>query len=257
VNQRNPHRHGANSHARPSPESPVTSDPQFAREDSTQASGSRCAHHLDDSSIRSVSVPSLSEQRGGQVGLRAVPASAEPLSLTREEQQRFHTLYSEHFSFVFRNLRRLGVQPAATDDALQEVYLVVLRRLRDLQHSTHIKAWLFAIILRVASNQRRSMRRRGTAESLGEQSVASTQPGPFDLTARAQAAQFLHTFLSSLDDNRRAVFIMAELEQLTAPEIAEVLAANLNTVYSWLRTARLAFSKALEQMHAAGGANHG
>lgn len=184
-------------------------------------------------------------------------AAAEPLSLTGEEQQRFHALYREHFNFVFRNLRRLGVPPASTDDALQEVYLVVLRRIRDLQRDTHTKAWLFAIILRVASNQRRSVRRRGTLEPLGEHTFASTQPGPFDLTAHAQAAEFLHTFLNSLDDNRRAVFIMAELEQLTVPEIAEVLAANLNTVYSWLRTARLAFAKVLEQAQAVGGSEHG
>jgi RNA polymerase sigma-70 factor, ECF subfamily len=251
VNQRNPHRQRASSHAHPSPEGTLASDPHFARIDSTHRSHHACANHLDDSSIRSRSVP----QRCEPPLLAAV--SSEPLSLTREEQQRFHALYSEHFNFVFRNLRRLGVQPAATDDALQEVYLVVLRRIRDLQHGTHTKAWLFAIVLRVASNQRRGMRRRGIAEPLSEQSLVASQPGPFDLTARAQAAQFLHKFLRGLDDNRRAVFIMAELEQLTAPEIAEVLAANLNTVYSWLRTARLSFSKALEQMHAAGGADHG
>lgn len=251
MNQRNPHRQRASSHAHPSPDGTLASDPQFARAHSTHASDHECANHLDDSSIRSMSVP-----QPCQPALLAA-VSGEPLSLTREQRQRFHALYSDHFNFVFRNLRRLGVQPAATDDALQEVYLVVLRRIGDLQHETHTKAWLFAIILRVASNQRRGMRRRGTAEPLSEQSLASTQLGPFDLTARAQAAKLLHTFLSSLDDNRRAVFIMAELEQLTAPEIAEVLAANLNTVYSWLRTARLSFSKALEQMHAAGGADHG
>ena len=175
-----------------------------------------------------------------------------PLSLTPQEQARFHALYSQHFDFVFRNLRRLGVPAASLDDALQEVYLVVLRRIGDLQHDMHLKAWLFAIVIRVANNQRRSLRRRGIPEPLGELHLASLQPGPFDMTARTQAKQFLHRFLSSLDDNRRATFVMSELEQLTAPEIAQTLSANLNTVYSWLRTARIAFSKAVESVNATG-----
>ena len=190
---------------------------------------------------------------GGAAALVIREIANEPLSLSAYEQQRFHALYSAHFDFVFRNLRRLGVPSASIEDALQEVFLVVLRRLRDLQQDTHEKAWLFAIILRVASNQRRSLRRRNT-ESLGERSLVCAQPGPFELTARAQAAELLHKLLHSLDDNRRAVFIMAELEQLTAPEIAHALGANINTVYSWLRHARIAFSKALQDMQTASGA---
>jgi RNA polymerase sigma-70 factor (ECF subfamily) len=230
VNPHHPQSRGASSHARSALQSRTRTDPQFA---------------ADDSSIRSRSPRPQSAHPG------------EKLALTSEEQQRFHALYREHFNFVFRNLRRLGVSPASTDDALQEVYLVVLRRIRDLQQGTHTKAWLFAIILRIASNQRRSVRRRGTLETLADHALASAQPGPFDLTARAQAANFLHTFLDSLGEQRRAVFIMAELEQLTVPEIARVLAANPNTVYSWLRTARIAFSKTLEQARSAGWADHG
>ena len=211
----------------------------------------RTAHARSGATARRV--PASSNAQAAESGIRSGPfeleprtALEQPLTLTAQQEQRFHALYCEHFDFVLRNLKRLGVSPAAVDDALQEVYLVVLRRLRDLQHDAHLKAWLFAIIIRVAGNQRRSVRRRGTLEPLGERSIACVQPGPFDLTARAQAAEFLHDFLTSLGDNRRAVFVMAELEQLTAPEIAQALGANLNTVYSWLRAARIAFSKTFQ-----------
>lgn len=182
---------------------------------------------------------------------------AAPLALSALDKQRFDSLYRDHFDFVYRNLRRLGVAQASLDDALQDVYLVVLRRIGDLQHDDHLKAWLFAIIFRVAGNHRRSARRRGCPESLNDLHLASGLPGPFDLTARAQASKFLHGFLGTLDDNRRAVFVMAELEQLTAPEIAEVLCANVNTVYSWLRAARGAFTKALRVARTNGGSDHG
>jgi RNA polymerase sigma-70 factor (ECF subfamily) len=177
------------------------------------------------------------------------------ITLDPEERARFHALYCEHFDYVFRNLRRLGVEPASVDDALQDVYLVVLRRLGDLEHDTHTKAWLFAILLRIAGNHRRAVRRRATPESLGEHE--SGQPGPFDLTARAQAGRILHEFLSELEDAPRAVFVMAELEQMTAPEIARALSANLNTVYSWLRSARLQFGRTLRRLHVAGGGVNG
>lgn len=187
----------------------------------------------------------------------ASASDSSEITLTSEERARFHALYCEHFDFVFRNLRRLGVAPASTDDALQDVYLVVLRRLADLQDDTHVKAWLFAILLRVAGNHRRSVRRRAMPESLSEARIESSQPGPFELTARAQAGRILHVFLSGLDDAPRAVFVMAELEQMTAPEIARVLSANVNTVYSWLRNARLQFADAIQRLRDAGGEARG
>ena len=81
---------------------------------------------------------------------------------------------------------------------------------------------------------------------LTEENVEGSSPGPFDQTAKQQARQILHAFLARLDDNRRAAFVMAELEQMTAPEIAEALTANANTVYSWVRAARGEFVRMLE-----------
>ena len=160
--------------------------------------------------------------------------------LTAVQRERFHALYREHFDFVFRNLRRLGVADASVEDALQDVYVVVLRRIDEFS-GTHVKAWLFAILVRVASNYRRSFRRRAPLEPLREEQLVSAQPGPFEQAARQQSRRILHAFLDSLDDNRRAVFVMAELEQMTAPEIAQAISANVNTVYSWLRGARAEF----------------
>ena len=160
--------------------------------------------------------------------------------LTAVQRERFHALYREHFDFVFRNLRRLGVADASVEDALQDVYVVVLRRMDEFS-GAHVKAWLFAILLRVAGNYRRSSRRRGPLEPLQEEQLRTAQPGPFEQAARQEARRMLHAFLDSLDENRRAVFVMAEFEQMTAPEIARAMSANINTVYSWLRAGRAEF----------------
>jgi RNA polymerase sigma-70 factor (ECF subfamily) len=63
----------------------------------------------------------------------------------------------------------------------------------------------------------------------------------------------LHTLLEQLADERREVFVMADLEQLTMPEIAETLAINVNTAYARLRLARQEFEQALARHRARDG----
>lgn len=152
----------------------------------------------------------------------------------------FTELFHAHFHRVHVNLRRLGVPEDAVDDALQEVFIVVLRS-RGVTLMSE-RAWILGVARRIAHRWRRgAARRRRLAEAL------SHEPNPpFDGTTAVlsqQAARLLETFLDRLDDDRRAVFVLAELEQLTAPEIAEALRLNLNTVYSRLRAARQAFDR--------------
>jgi RNA polymerase sigma-70 factor, ECF subfamily len=158
----------------------------------------------------------------------------------------FAALYESEFAYVWRNLRRLGVSDAQLDDATQDVFLVVHRRLGDFESRSKIRTWIFGIVLRVASTYRRTAQRRRT-EPLDERVVESTLSTD-DLTERAEAGRLLRRLLDELDDDRRAVFVLAELEQMTAPEVASALGVNLNTVYSRLRSARRDINAALERL---------
>jgi RNA polymerase sigma-70 factor (ECF subfamily) len=149
----------------------------------------------------------------------------------------FQALYNQHFDFVWRSLRRLGVRPASVEDAVQDTFIVVHRRLADLRPDASAKAFLFAIALRVAHDYRRSAQRK-PAERLDEDALVASDAGPFECIAKAEAARMLERFLNTLDDDRRAVFASADLEGLTAPEISTALSVPLNTVYSRLRSAR-------------------
>ena len=104
-----------------------------------------------------------------------------------------------------------------------------------------IETWLFGIALRVAKDHRRTLQRKGEHEHLDEEPEDPQSLDPHEAAERSQAAAFLDRFLAKLDDEKRAVFILSELEEMTAPEIAEALAVNVNTVYSRLRAARNAF----------------
>jgi RNA polymerase sigma-70 factor (ECF subfamily) len=166
------------------------------------------------------------------------------------ERPSFDALYEEHFDFVWRNLRRLGVPDAQVDDAAQEVFLVVHRRLADFEGRSSLKTWLFGILVRVAGDCRRTLRRKSPhtrspggpidADTIADEAAESAH----DRTARSEGVRVLHRLLDELDDDKRAVFVLAELEQMSAPEIAESLGQNLNTVYARLRAARRDFEQA-------------
>lgn len=158
-------------------------------------------------------------------------------------------IYREHFRSVWRLLRRLGVAEAQLDDAAQDVFLVVQRRLDDFDGAAPVRAWVFAIAVRVASEFRRRAS-RWKAEPLGEERACGA-PGPAHLTELQESLRLLHDVLGELDDARREVFVLSELEQLRAPEIASVLGVNLNTIYSRLRSARQHFDAALARRRAA------
>jgi RNA polymerase sigma-70 factor (ECF subfamily) len=186
---------------------------------------------------------------------KSVDAGETPAAPTPLQSARFHDLYRDHFDFVFRNVRRLGVPASQVDDAVQDVFLVALKHIDKYVDGSHGKAWLFAIALRVARNYRRSHARKLSALAPLRESGLYERPGdpdPFEQTAKAQAARLLHSFLDGVDEDKRSVFIMTELEQMSAPEIAEALGVNLNTVYARIRAARREFARAVEALSARG-----
>lgn len=155
------------------------------------------------------------------------------------------SLYRDHFDFVWRSVKHLGVADAAVDDAVQDTFVVAHRRLADFAGRSSPRTWLFGIALRVARDHRRSRTRRERfLEAFGHKPTPPTAT-PFEQTVRGEASRVLRGFLDTLPEEQRSVFVLAELEQLTAPEISEVLSVNLNTVYSRLRVARAAFNAAV------------
>ncbi len=162
----------------------------------------------------------------------------------------FEVLYERHFAFVWRSARRLGVSEAAVDDVTQEVFLVVHKRLAQFEARSSMKTWLFAILVRVVRNHRRTVARKQPHASRDDEKELvhvreDAARGPHERAEKAEAVRMLHAVLDALDDDKREVFVLAELEQMSAPEIADATGSNVNTVYSRLRAARRDFEEAL------------
>jgi RNA polymerase sigma-70 factor, ECF subfamily len=158
----------------------------------------------------------------------------------------FEQIYDDNAVFIWRSLRGLGVCEAHMDDAVQEVFMVVHRRLADYQPRGHIRSWLFGIAMRVAKTHQRSVRRKPT-EPLLDGPTLVTVDSPFEQVARHQALEFVERFLDTLNDDQRALFVLTELEQMRVSEVAELLGENVNTVYSRQRVIRKQFAEALAQ----------
>ena len=178
----------------------------------------------------------------------AVPAAHDAES---REDLSYEAVYEEHFDFVWRNVRRLGVPESAADDAVQDVFVVVHRRLGEFEGRSSIRTWLFSILSRVARDHRRSMSRRARkADALAVESEGAHAPSPADVVAKREAARVLDALLAELDDEKRAVLVLVELEQMSVADVAEALDVNVNTTHARLRAARQQFEAAAARFRA-------
>ena len=158
----------------------------------------------------------------------------------------FQSVYSEHFSFACRSLRLLGVSPDALEDAAQDVFGVVSRRLGEHTGEGSLRTWLFAIVQRVAANHRRTRRRKQQPLEPLSPAARAEGPSPEAQAQAAQAASIVQRFCDGLDEGRRALFILALVEEVPAREIAPVLGIPLFTVYSRVRSLRQQLQRFLE-----------
>lgn len=161
-------------------------------------------------------------------------------------------LYRAHARELWRALGRLGVPPASVEDALHDLFIVVQRRLPEFEHRAAIRTWLYAIALRIARKHRDRQRRHAHAPAAEDALVNPAQP-PDRALLDVEALRQVDAILAALDPAKREVFVLHEIEELSAPEIAAVLEINVNTVYSRLREAKRAFARAHARQRLRGG----
>lgn len=156
-------------------------------------------------------------------------------------------VYEAHFRYVWRCLRSLGVYDAQLDDALQDVFVVVQKKLADFDGGAELRTWLYAIALRIARKYRERQQRQPASleaarDSQPELVLHGSGEGAVLSNERLALA---HAVLATLSDEQREVFVLSRVEQMSAPEIGSVIGIPINTVYSRLRAARLAFEAEL------------
>jgi RNA polymerase sigma-70 factor (ECF subfamily) len=171
----------------------------------------------------------------------------------RPPGDRVQAMVADHHDFLWRSLRRLGIPDGDVDDAVQQVFLVALRRQAEIAKESE-RSFLFQTALRVAADWRRACKRRCEQAGLDLPDLPDGSANPEELTDQRRARVLLDRVLAALPMDLRAVFVLFELEELTMMEIATISDLPPGTVASRLRRARQAFQAAVRRVTAGQGA---
>ncbi len=176
------------------------------------------------------------------------PRARKPPPNGAAARPQFSAVYAEHAAFMWRSLRRLGVADKDVEDACQEAFLVAHKKLDQFIEGS-MRAWLFAIATRVASDYRKRahVRREVLAAEPPPLTEEEKQTGAID---RERALLWLDAVIARLDDDKRAVFILFELEELPMAEVALAVGCPLQTAYSRLHAARTQIATAIQREQA-------
>lgn len=152
---------------------------------------------------------------------------------TAAKRNELDELYRSHFDSMWRMARALGVPQHQLDDVVQETFLIALRKYEGFEGRSSLRTWLTGILVRVATKYRRAR----TMDALTREPQDHAQR-PDAAIAQTQARELLLTLLGELTEKNRQVWVLTEIEKLSAHQIAEALDISPNTVSSRLRLAR-------------------
>ena len=165
----------------------------------------------------------------------------------------FDTVYETCVDFAWQTVRRMGVCAADADDVVQEAFIIVHRRLAHFEGRAQIKTWVFKILMNLVRHYWRTHQRKPGDQAADKPAVLETLVAghdPATTLEKLEALRILDRLLAQLDDDKREVFVLAEFEQMTAVEIAEIVDVSPNTVSSRLRAARHEFERLLARFRA-------
>jgi RNA polymerase sigma-70 factor, ECF subfamily len=176
------------------------------------------------------------------------------------ETPSFDETFRAQAPFVWRVLRRLGIRDADVDDVFQEVFLVVHRRYASFHSGSSMRTWIYGICVRVASEHRRRPYVRREAPSSDTLPEPRVEPSQDEHVDRRRALSRFDGVLDQLDDDKRAVFVLFEIEGMTMHEVAAAVGCPLQTAYARLYAARkvvvAAFPSSPEEPRVARAASH-
>lgn len=173
----------------------------------------------------------------GIVSAASADSADASLERDRSSDERLRRIALEHYDFAWRSLRRLGITPPETDDATQQVFIILSRKLDQIEPGKE-RTYVFGVAVRVASNVRRARAKRREVPEVEAPDSPFVVPAAEARLDRAEARTALDEIIASMPEERREVFILSALEELSTSEISTVLQLPLSTVVSRLRRAR-------------------
>ncbi|HEX6240180.1 MAG TPA: RNA polymerase sigma factor [Polyangiales bacterium] len=159
----------------------------------------------------------------------------------------FREVYATYFDFVWRGAAHRGIPRAALDDVVQEVFIVIDRKLPEFEGRSSLRAWIAGIVRRVVAD---FVRKRGN-QPAGDEPLEHEPAAPAaEQLERREALELVDQLLDKMSPEQRETFVLFELEELSGAEIAELTNTNENTVWTRLRAARRIFQEGVTRQRA-------
>jgi RNA polymerase sigma-70 factor, ECF subfamily len=184
-----------------------------------------------------------------QLQVPAARSGPRPVERGTGTDATFRDIYDAHFDFVWRVAANRGVPDAALDDVVQEVFIVIHRKLASFESRSSLRTWIAGIVRRVVADYLGKRGNRAAADQTIEREP-SAEDASFEALERKAALELLDALLAKMADEQREVFVLHELEQLSCAEISELTGANENTVWTRLRAARRTFEDGIARQRA-------
>ena len=164
--------------------------------------------------------------------------------MSNEPQPSVRQIFDEHARYVWRTLRHLGISDVDTPDLCQEVFVTVHRRLSSFEGRSTLRTWLYGICIRVASEHRRRPHVRKETP-LSEPAQESHEQFAISPDSNLEQRSAVQRLLAVLDEDKRQVVVLYEIEGFSMKEVAEIVECPLQTAYSRLHAARALMLSAL------------
>ncbi len=190
--------------------------------------------------------PAAAESSGRLPAAVPLPVLARELA-PESADVRLRRMLADHFDFIWRSLRRFGLNDDRADDAAQQVFVIASRKLDAIQKGSE-RSFLFGTAMRVASDIRRSAPYRREVAHADAGADLEGGPRPDELLDQRRARALLDRVLDEMDMEIRMVFVLFEIEEMTTSEIASLLGIAHGTVASRLRRAREDFEARISRL---------
>ncbi len=175
---------------------------------------------------------------------RYAPTSVERSRSNDEDDAAFLALYQNHFGFVWRTVAGLAAGSSiSVEDAVQDVWLTVARRLADFRGESAHRTWLFAVAKNVVRNHRRRWLRKGGLERLDETTTSAVAVEESEALRARAVWHDVRLFMATLDDAQREVFLSRFLLEMAPREVATVTGRSIVAVYAETRRLKAAFKR--------------
>ena len=179
-----------------------------------------------------------------------IKSPGEPARLAADGHLSAADLFKQYARFVASFLIRMGVPRADLDDVMQEVFLVAHRMGGYTPGPAKPTTYLANIAFRAATTHRRKGKVRSFVYANDELvgAAAGETADPERAADNQRRLELLQRCLDTLDDDKRAIFVMAEIHGETVVAIASGLGIPVDTAYSRLRAARKLFREAAKSL---------